>query len=296
MADNDLILLDGGMGRELQRRRIIAVKTIWSGSALIDAPDVVRDIHQEFILAGADVITTNSYGVVRPLLAMENMEHRLADLIQSAVRLAQEGRQASGRTVLIAGSLPPLGGSYRPELVGPPDELLAGYRELAGLLAPGVDILLGETLSTAREGRAAATAAAETGRPVWISWSLEDEPTGRLRSGETLKEALAALDGLPVEAVLFNCCSIEAIARALPELATLTDKRFGAYANAFQPLPKDYVMGQDGETPLRSDLSIEQYLEEATSWRTTGANIIGGCCGIGPDYIARIAQTFGKAA
>ena len=74
----------------------------------------------------------------------------------------------------------------------------------------------------------------------------------------------------------------------------LTDRPVGGYANAFQPLPDDYVMGQgageDGETPLRDDLGVQRYLETARGWRAAGASVIGGCCGIGPDHIAALRQ------
>ena len=124
----------------------------------------------------------------------------------------------------------------------------------------------------------------EAGKPVWVAWTLDDAADGTLRSGETVAEAYHALSDLPVAAFLFNCSSIEAIARALPDLRALTDKPIGAYANAFQPLPQDYVMGAEGEVKLR-DLSPEAYLACARSWRDMGADIIGGCCGIGPGHI-----------
>lgn len=291
----DLILLDGGMGRELQRRRLIEVKTVWSATALIEHPSTVRDIHQSFIEAGADVITTSNYGVVPKLLAMENMAHRFEELTRTALDLAIEARRRTGRTVRIAGSLPPLDTSYRPELVGPAREIEPVYRHLAAQLAEGADLLLCETMSSAGEARAAALGALSTGKPVWVSWTLDEAANGRLRSGETLAEAFGALNGLPVEAYLFNCCSPEAIDCALAPLRRLTDRPIGAYANAFTPLPAGYVMGQGlgegGESPLRDDLDVGRYVEIALGWRSAGATVIGGCCGIGPDHIAALRQS-----
>ncbi len=280
------------MGRELQRRKLAMPKTIWSAAALTDNPDAVRDIHISFISAGADVITTNNYAVVPRLLATENIEHRLAELTELAITLAQEARRASGRHIRIAGSLPPLDTSYRPDKVGPPDQIEAIYRDLAELLAPGVDILLCETMSSAVEARAAACAAADTGKPVWVSWTLDDAANGCLRSGETVAVAYAALKDLSVEAFLFNCCSPESISQSLPTLRLLTGKAVGAYANALQTLPQDYEMGARGEHPARPDITPQVYLRSAKQWRDAGADIIGGCCGIGPEHIAVLRRAF----
>ena len=302
--DRDVTLLDGGMGRELQKRKIIKAKTIWSALALIEDPAVVQEVHEAFIAAGAEVIITNTYGVVPSLLAMEQMEDRLDALLDKAVELAQAARASSGRSprsrpVKIAGSLPPLTTSYRAELVGPDEEIEATYRHIAQRLAPGVDLFICETMSLAREARAAARAARDSGKPVWVAWTLDDAASGRLRSGEDLATAVAALDGLPVDALLFNCCSTEAVTAALPKLKALTDKPLGAYANAFVPLPKDYVMGESGgeggEHPLRADMTPERYLEAAQTWRSLGASIIGGCCGIGPEYIAVLREAFARS-
>ena len=288
MTTPEFTLLDGGMGRELQRRGLIEPATIWSGSALIDHPETVRDIHVAFIAAGADVITTSNYGIVPSLLAMEGMADRLDELTDTAVTLAREARKKAGVPVRIAGSLPPLDTSYRPDKVGAPDEIAEVYGHIAGRLARGVDLLICETMSSADEALGAARGAATTGLPIWVAWSLDDAANGRLRSGETVTDALAALDGVAVEAYLFNCCMPEAVTRALPELRAATSARVGAYANAFVPLPADYVMGAEGGHPIRGDMSPATYTDLARGWRAAGADIIGGCCGIGPDYIAAL--------
>ncbi|MEK6192764.1 MAG: homocysteine S-methyltransferase family protein, partial [Deltaproteobacteria bacterium] len=162
------ILLDGGMGRELRFRGVDVMTSIWSARALIDSPAVVREVHSDFIAAGADIITINSYGIVKSNLAWAGIEDRFEELNLLACELAKEARDASGRDVLIAGSLPPLAGSYRPERVGKFEEIEPLYREQAEVLAPHVDILLCETMSSADEGRAAAAAATQTGKPVWV--------------------------------------------------------------------------------------------------------------------------------
>jgi S-methylmethionine-dependent homocysteine/selenocysteine methylase len=293
MTGSGPILLDGGMGRELQRRGLASVSGTWSAEALLAQPSVVRDIHKDFIDAGADVITTSNYAVVPFMLARSGLEDRMEDMLAASVRLTREAREQAGRPeVRIAGSLPPLAQSYRPELVGPPEEIEPLYRRITAALAPGVDLFICETMSSGAEARSAAVVAAEFNKPVWVAWSLDDEVTGRLRSGESPGEAVAALEGLPVEAFLFNCCVPEAVSAALPALRDATACPVGAYANALTGFKSDYEIGgqggEGGETPARSDLGPAAYARFAAEWRAMGADILGGCCGIGPDHIAEL--------
>ena len=189
MNKDEVTLLDAGMGKTLAMRGVEIPHTIWSANALIVAPETVVDIHRENIDAGADVITVNSYGVIRSDLARANLESEFESLNRMAGQLAQRAVVASGKNVEIAGSLPPLNGSYRPDRVLDAEVMEPLYREQAGLLAPFVDLFLCETMSRISEAKAAATAAVETGKPVLISFTLHDDKPGCLRSGESLKDA-----------------------------------------------------------------------------------------------------------
>jgi S-methylmethionine-dependent homocysteine/selenocysteine methylase len=288
------LLLDGGMGRELRFRGVEILETIWSANALLTAPDVVRDVHRDYLAAGADLITTNTYGVIRADLAKEGIEDRFAELNLLACDLAEAARRAAGRPVRIAGSLPPLRGSYRADLVGPFVEIYPLYLEQAELLAPRVDLLLCETMASAAEGYAAARAASRTGKPVWVSYTLHEDRSGRLRSGETIGEAAAALRDLPIDGVLVNCCAPESISAALPALVATGAAVVGAYANTFTPVPESWTLDGEQETDgligLRDDLDPEAYARHAARWLALGATAIGGCCGTRPAHIARLAE------
>jgi S-methylmethionine-dependent homocysteine/selenocysteine methylase len=288
------ILLDGGMGRELRFRGVEVPDTIWSANALMAAPDVVHQIHLDYIAAGADVITTNTYGVIRDDLAQIGLEDRFAELNRLACDLANEARSNSERPVWVAGSLPPLRGSYRPDLVGRFAEIEPLYREQAELLAPHVDVLLCETMSSAAESKAAASAACQTGLPVWVSWTLHEDRSGRLRSGEKIDQAAAALNGLSVSGFMANCCAPESITAAMPQLIALGAEIAGGYANTFKPVPEEWMLDGDEETDgllgLRSDLSPEQYAEHVVVWLNAGATLVGGCCGTRPAHIARLRE------
>lgn len=285
-------LLDGGLGRELRFRGVDVPETIWSAGALITDPEVVCQIHVDYIAAGADVITTNTYGVIRSDLSNVGIADRFVELNLLACHLAVEARDMSPRDVMIAGSLPPLRGSFRPDRVGPSEEIEALYREQADLLAPHVDLLLCETMSSAAEGRAAAKAACRTGKPVWVSWTLHEDRTGNLRSGETVEAAMAALRGLPVTGFLANCCAPESVTRVMPRLAAAGAEWIGGYANTFAPIPRDWTLDGDKDTDglltLREDLDPDHYVAHVADWLAAGATVVGGCCGTRPAHIAKM--------
>jgi len=286
------ILLDGGMGRELRLRGVDLLTAIWSAAGLIKAPDIVRQIHQDYITAGADIITTNTYGIIRSNLAIEGLEDRFDELNVLACALARQARQKSETSVLIAGSLPPLAGSYRPDLVGEIEDLVPLYLEQAELLAPYVDLILCETMSSAAEGRAAALAACQTGKPVWVAWTLHEDRSGKLRSGEAIRLAAEFLSDLPVSGMLVNCCAPEGITNALPQLIATGVKYIGGYANTFQAIPEDWRLEGDKQTDgfldLRSDLDPASYATYVARWLQNGAKVVGGCCGTGPAHIEKM--------
>jgi S-methylmethionine-dependent homocysteine/selenocysteine methylase len=290
------LLLDGGMGRELRFRGVDVMTAIWAANGLITAPDTVRQIHQDYIAAGADIITTNTYGIIRSNLAIEGLEDQFEDLNLLACTLARQARQQSGTDVLIAGSLPPLAGSYRPDLVGEIEDLVPLYMEQAELLAPYVDLILCETMSSAAEGRAAALAACQTGKPVWVAWTLHENRSGNLRSAETVSLAAEYLSDLPVSGFLVNCCAPESITSALPQLIATGADYVGGYANTFQPIPEDWQLEGDKQTDglldLRNDLDPENYAAYVGRWLQEGANVVGGCCGTRPAHIAKIKELY----
>ena len=115
----DRLILDGSMGLSLKSKGVEVPTDIWSAHALMAAPDVVRELHADYIRAGADIITTNNYACTPYYLASRNLEGRLSEMTALSSRLAREARDASGRAVHVAGALPPLGGSYDPGDVRP---------------------------------------------------------------------------------------------------------------------------------------------------------------------------------
>ena len=308
----DLIILDGGAGRELARMGAPFRQPEWSALALIEGPDFVVRMHERYIAAGADVITTNSYAIVPFHLGSARFVAQgeaLADLAGQLARRAVANRDraaanramaGSGGTVNVAGSLPPACGSYRADLFRP-DEARPILQTLVRGLAPYVDHWQAETLSAIEEAelvREVIDAAVGPTKPLWLSFTLEDEAVlsgrPRLRSGQPVVDAVAAAIRLRAEAVLFNCSQPEAMGEAVSAALGAIDSagarlKTGVYANAFPPQPKD-ATANAGLSEIRSDLNPQAYLEFAKAWRRTGASILGGCCGIGPEHIAALRE------
>lgn len=292
MTRSRLTILDGAMGTELKARGAAVPdykSSAWSAVALVHDPDTVKQVHRDYIEAGAGIVTANNYAVVPRLLSRVGMEGRLEELTRTACRLARAARDESGhRNVLIAGSLPPLDTTYRPDLVPADAELDETYGRIARILAGEVDLALAETLTTAREAVAAARAAERAGLKVWVSWNLAVD-AAMLRSGESLTGAVRALDGLPVQAFLVNCVPTGHVLDALKELRAATDRPIGAYANSCTNAPDQDAL----DTCAGNALGPDAYADVAATWVAAGATLIGGCCDTNPAHIAALARHWG---
>jgi S-methylmethionine-dependent homocysteine/selenocysteine methylase len=285
-------VLDGGMGRELHRMGAPFKQPEWSALALMLAPETVSQAHRRFVEAGAEVITTNSYALVpfhigEAKFAAEGQ--KLADL---AGRMARKATEGAKHSVRVAGSLPPLFGSYRPDLF---DEATAPaiIRPLIDGLSPPVDLWLVETQSCLAEARFAQQSLGGDKRPFWVSFTLDDDNADltrpKLRSGECVAAAVTALLELGVDAVLFNCSQPEIMEGAVDAARAVREAhgfkaRIGVYANAFPPQREEAA--NEGLSDIRADLTPARYAQFAKEWLQHGAEIVGGCCGIGPEHIA----------
>lgn len=300
-----ITLLDGGLGRELMRYGASLRQPEWSAGALIETPEAVRLAHEAFFRAGAEIATTNTYAVVPYHLGQERFERHGRNLAELAGRLAREAAEAVRDVrpkARVAGSLPPACGSYLPRNF----DAEAGAHILDVLvdaLEPYVDLWLAETMSSLEEARVTANAVRGSVKPLWMSFSLRDEPgdalrSPALRSGETVSAAVRLSAGAGAEAILFNCSMPEVMEQAVRKtIETLRDMDrqipVGVYANAFT------MRGEDGAAnevlaAVRDDLTPGSYASWTDRWIAAGATIIGGCCGIGVDHIAALQERYGK--
>lgn len=293
-----ITILDGGMGEELVRRSAKAGTPLWSAQALVDDSDEVVRTHLDYIAAGARMIITNSYSTIPGYLKSAQLESRYGELTEVAGALARRAVVESGSDVTVAGSLPPLSESYRPDLVPPDAESRPIYATMAQALEPNVDLFICETMSSAREGRNAATeakqATAARRLPVYISWTLDEKPGEGLRNGESIADAFAAVADLDLDGFLFNCTSPEAIETGLVTLITLTDKVIGWYPNQYE-VHEGWTLGQD-LTERAKFLSARRFVDAAMRAFELGATIYGGCCTVGPEDIAALSSAVTEAS
>lgn len=290
-------VLDGGMGRELLRIGAPFRQPEWSALALTEGPEQVVQAHTNFIDAGAQVITTNSYAIVPFHIGEQRFANEAQELAALSGRLARRAATAAPHRVLVAGSLPPLFGSYQPELFDASDAPRI-IDPLVDGLADHVDVWLAETLGSIAEACAVRDALDRAGvvdRPLWISYTLDDN--GGLRSGQPVADAVAAALDLGAETIMFNCCQAEAIADAIGVAVARADgsAAVGGYANRFAtPRTTSAIAAPSAAnqnvSALRDDLDPQAYCEVVERWLDAGATVVGGCCGIEPAHIARIAS------
>jgi S-methylmethionine-dependent homocysteine/selenocysteine methylase len=284
-----ITILDGGMGRELQRLGAPFRQPEWSALALMEAPDFVSKAHEAFAAAGAQMVSTNSYAIVPFHIGEERFAERGTALAALAGQLARG--VADKRGLKVAGSLPPVLGSYRPDLF----EVNSARAILSVLiegLGPFADIWLAETLSTLGEAELVGEMLVGDDRPLWLSFTLNDEGAATLRSGETIEAAVEVARKLGAKAVLFNCSAPEVMEDAVQRAkATLGSEAIGigVYANAFA-YGEEQVDANAGLREIRADLDPPRYLGWAQKWVASGATLVGGCCGIGPEHISALSE------
>lgn len=290
---SEITVLDGGMGKELERIGAPFRQPEWSALALMEEPEMVRLAHQNFVDAGAEVIITNTYAVVPFHIGADRFAERGAELVALAGRIAREVADGAGRPVRVAGSLPPLFGSYEPARF---DAALAPalWKVLVDEQAAFVDCWLAETLSSLAEFEVVADLVAPHAQPFWASFTVDDDAApgeARLRSGEPMAAVAEAVVRRQVDAVLFNCSQPERFSDAVDQLRAAlgpSEVIMGAYANSFPEKQQGYA-ANEVLLPHRADLTPERYAEMAAGWVAQGVTIVGGCCGIGPDHIAKLS-------
>lgn len=288
----NITLLDGSIGQELVKRGSGPATPLWSTSVMMEQPELVEQVHNDYFAAGASVATTNTYPVHRNRLERVGLAAQQAALIRTAVDQAVAARDAHG-SGRVAGALGPMLASFRPDLM--PDVGIAKERfaEKIKMMGDGVDIILAETVSSLQEaeGIFQGYEASGSNKPLWISFSVDDEDGTKLRSGEPLMIVSQMMAHYKPEAVLLNCSMPEAITQGLPIL-TDCGVPFGAYANGFTMITDDFK--KDAATvdalSARSDLTPQKYADQVMEWVGAGATIVGGCCEVGPEHIAEIAR------
>jgi homocysteine S-methyltransferase len=272
--------MDGAMGTELEGRGVDTSSPSWTARALLEAPDVVRQIHDDYVAAGAELITANTFRTHARSLRSIGREADARELTRQAVQFA---KAAAGSEAYVAGSVAPLEDCYSPHLTPGESALAAEHDELARNLADaGVDVILIETQLTIREAVLACQAARRTGVPCCVSFVCGRN--GALLSGESLLDAYWAVAEFRPSAFLVNCTPGEEVLSALQPCLSLRERiPLGAYANTGRLLP-------NGTWEATAGISPAVYAEYAQTWLEAGLQLIGGCCGTRPAHISALRE------
>ena len=288
---SNITLLDGGLGQELIHRYGQPPTPLWSTHVMMKQPELVGDIHSDYFSAGAQVATTNTYAIHRDRLQRQDpeLESNFEALHIKACDIANQARDKNG-SGMVAGSLGPLGFSYRPDLSFPPEEAAELYAEITKIHEPYVDFHLIETVSSVEHAKGCLMGTSVSSKPVWLAMTVADDDGSKLRSGEAVEEIKALIDEFKPGALLINCSTPEAVSQAIPLLADIKIP-FGAYANGFTFITSSFTESETVDNlEARNDLGPTDYAEFCDQWINHGATIIGGCCEVGPAHIAELKK------
>ncbi len=298
------ILLDGATGTELERRGVSMNSVAWSGLAVATDPDIVREVHLDYIRAGAEVIITNTFATGRNMLRLAGEEARTKELNRQAAGLALRAREEAGEaksgdregswrsapdSVWVAGSISPTSGGLGDVGERTLPQLQADSAEQAELLAEsGVDFLVLEMMRDIEYSCASLEAALATGLPVWVGFSCRRAEDGKLYLTPTVREEIPLAAG--VGAVMAEGGSLAAVMHsdvdvtgaALDEIGTVWEGPKGAYPES------GYFVKPNWQ--FVDIIPPEEFADRALAWIGQGARLVGGCCGIGPSHIRALAE------
>lgn len=279
-------ILDGAIGTELDRRGASSAGPAWTALASLDDQRLLSEIHRDYLLAGAELLTANTFRTSRrAFLAAGLPEGLWREAARAAVGIA---REVADGEVPVAGSIAPLEDCWRPDLAPPDGEAFAAHSATAAeLVAAGIDLLWIETFGTIGEAVAASRAAASAGEPRGVPFavSLTTRADGRLLSGESLERAAAMLSSVGARAASINCVPPWYVDCALEKLSSAVELPIGVWANLGRA-----EEGQDWSE--EAYVSPEAYADLAVGWHADGARMIGACCGSTPEHIAALSRRF----
>lgn len=285
LQDNKPLILDGAMGTELARRGFPIQLPLWSAQSVLEHPDAVLKIHEDYIAAGVDILTSCTFRTDTRTFHKagftsadaKKATFQAVDLTRQSIRNSKPDRK-----IWIAGSMSPLEDCYRPNLA--PDQIAAfreHYEKASWLCEAGVDFILIETMNTYTEAIAATKAALVTQSPVIVSFILNHD--GQIWNGDIMASAATEILKLGAIGISINCTNHRIITHAIENLSRHHLTPICAYANAgiFNP-----HSGWETDPTFTS----ESYAETVFNWIQKGVRIVGGCCSINSETIRVVVK------
>lgn len=286
------LVMDGAMGTELMRRGLDLPLPLWSAEANLTHPELVRSVHQDYVKAGADILTTNTFRTTTWTYKKEGFSPRRARerARESLLKSVEIIRQAGGVDLRIAGSMTTLEDCYQPDLFPGSGAAEDTYGETAEwFLETGISLFLFETMGHLTEITAAMEVTKNMNAERWLSLIMKDESS--LLSGHKLEDALKLADSSQASLLMLNCNNFKITEKTISNLASEWDHAWGVYPNLGIDQPEP-----DGT--IKDRVSIEIFQRSVRAYIESGASVVGACCGSTPEHIKIIRDTvdelFGK--
>jgi methionine synthase I (cobalamin-dependent) len=296
----DIIVLDGAMGTEVARYGAGMDSAAWCGVANKTHPKIVRQVHEDYIRAGADVITTNTFATCRHVLDGAGLGDETVAINRRAVELAREARDnvAADRPIAVAGSISTMMAwipdtlSADPRYAPTANQEAANFSEMADALADaGADLIIMEMMLDLDHAKRAITAAVATGLPVWTGISCSKRPDGRMVGWNGAVENAAsqhaedhktrpevALDTLIDELMAVGGSVSGIMHSAISSTSPGLEVLYRHWSGPVMVYPETLMANATGSAE-RHSVSPEDFAEHCRGWVDGGAQIIGGCCG-----------------
>ncbi len=294
LRNGEQVMIDGGTGTEVERRGVPQLKNAWNAGGVLSHPDIVREIHEDYIKHGAEVVISNTFATSRNLLEDAGVPELFNDYNRRGVELVCEARENTGKThVLVAGGISHWSFSgNKPSLLA----LQEGAQQQANVMREaGADLIMLEMMIEIPRMLAVLDGAKSSGLPVWVGFSCAPDRNGvmclqagetdangivQAGDGETLLDAINALAGKEVPLLSIMHTDVTHIDACLDVVEKNWSGLVGIYAHSGQ-----YV---DGDWIFEGTISPEDFVSASERWLQRNVQIIGGCCGIRPDHISAL--------
>lgn len=292
LDDDQVVLIDGATGTELQRRGVAMDEFAWSGVAALTNPDIVRETHEDYIRAGAEVIIANTYGSSRQMLEPAGYGDKIDVVVRRAVELARAAQEAVGtKGVAVAGSISTEPPEFDREGFFSAEKEFAAYRETAMLLASaGVDLIALETMVDTDHAVLGMRAAQEVKLPVWLGVSCRKLESGEIVSFDCpdIKFSTVLDTLIPLGPDVVNIMHSEIA--AIPEAIKLVRQRWSGPLGVY-PESGHFTSPHWNFIDV---ISPGDLVQEALGWVASGVRLLGGCCGTSPAHIAALRAAMPK--
>jgi len=279
LHNGDRILIDGATGTEIERRGVPMVDNAWNGGGTLTHPEVVRQVHEDYIRCGAQIVISNTFSTSRHVLQDAGLEEHFEMLNRRGVELALEARtNMQAQDVLVAGGITHW--SFTRQFP-PHQQLQANTEEQAAIMADaGADLIMLEMMADVERMLILLAAARKSGLPVWVGFSCHIDEQGivRLLDDPTLAEGIEAIKDKDVPLISIMHTEVEDIEACLEVLQANWSGLTGVYAHSGEFVAPNWV--------FNDTISPEDYASAAKTWMGCGVQVIGGCCGIGVEHIA----------